>query len=303
MVNKNTASQRTLVNAFKAADLTLVILDAPMRASATEAGSEIFEMNILRIIPKKASSEVFRIYPGHIDNRIQVLNVDKHIKQLVLLVHEPERSFVREVRERKWLTKETFCREYAIKLTDVISLTSVGKATIFKIRSKTSSLKRHYLCGMDDRQLFIAQLRNGVSTVANAHASLKSPTVTFAEGKAPGRTKRQGEWFFVNPTKEELSQLKDLIKAKTLPIRKNMPIGAVEVGRHVQPVGNPHTAEEIVVITASEGGALGVSARGREMYVRGKVRHKDHPTVSFSEWRKVIRNREASGGSGINWID
>jgi hypothetical protein len=80
-----------------------------------------------------------------------------------------------------------------------------------------------------------------------------------------------------------------------------VPIG-IHAGRRG---GNPHTADELLKLTAS---VLehGFSVRRRDdIFVRGKVRHKDHATVSFSEWRKVIANTETSAGrmEGVNWVD
>jgi hypothetical protein len=296
-------SHAALIQQFAKASLKLKISDKPIRGNG-----QIFEMDIQREFSGNRRSEYFRIYPGHEDNRIEVVGTDKQIGQLVLMVHEPRRAFVDTV----WgdADRATFLKEHpALKPTDVLGVVGGQKKhTQYRVRQFTSPLKRHYLAGVDERQLFIAQLTIGCSTVREAHASLKSPTVTFAEGRAPGRTVRQGEWFFVNPTPEELRILKTMIKKNQAVVEKKVPIGAMESEtrgpKRRQPSGNPHTADEAVAIS---GATLehGFTVRGRrEIYVRGKVRHVDHATVSFAEWRKVIRNQEANGAaSGIGWID
>jgi hypothetical protein len=67
--------------------------------------------------------------------------------------------------------------------------------------------------------------------------------------------------------------------------------------------GNPHTADELVKISAPKLDHGFTVNQREDIFVRGKVRHKDHKTVAFKQWRKVIRNAELAPTSGINWID
>jgi hypothetical protein len=43
------------------------------------------------------------------------------------------------------------------------------------------------------------------------------------------------------------------------------------------------------------------------VFVRGSIRHKDHKTVRFSQWREVIANNEGdtarATASGVFWVD
>jgi len=130
---------------------------------------------------------------------------------------------------------------------------------------------------------------------------LKTSTVTFAEGKTSGRTVRQGEWFFVNATPDEETEIKMVIRKKARVIQKKMSLHMLTGTRG----GKPHVVDEAIKML---GMALvhGFSVRGAvrdEVFVRGRVRHADHKTVSFSSWRKVIRNNEPGQASGIRWID
>jgi len=137
--------------------------------------------------------------------------------------------------------------------------------------------------------------------VRDAHDSLKTSTVTFAEGKAPGKTVRQGEWFFVHPTKEEKEAITAVTRKKRGAILRKTAIGAG---------GNPHVAEELIRMPSEAVGlklAHGYPVQSRDaIYVRGGIRHVDHKTVKFKTWRRVIRNNEPSGAAapaGVGWID
>ncbi len=123
---------------------------------------------------------------------------------------------------------------------------------------------------MDERQLFVCQLPRGCSSVTDAHRALKRTELVIAEGRAPGRTVRQGEWFGAG--------------------------------------GHPHRADEIVRIPGRVL-QHGWPIRENDVYVRGTVQHVDHAAVKFATWRKVIRNNEVGGAAapltqnGVFWVD
>jgi hypothetical protein len=89
-------------------------------------------------------------------------------------------------------------------------------------------------------------------------------------------------------------------------IRKKVNIGSV-LGRSR---GNPHVADELVVLPLGTKDSVGTSEfrlRRKRVFIRGCVRHIQHPTKRFSHWREVIENDEGAtsqgGSSGIFWID
>jgi len=290
----------SLERKFEEAGLGLKVLSEPIRGGGGQI-AEIVQLDIGRRLNGSRRTEFFRVWKGNEGNRVEVLNIDKKLKQLVLLVHEPKREFEMEMRissyEKKRLGGDNWLNVWLFntgaKKEDVVRVT---KSSVI-MRQSTSSSKRHFLLGVDERQLFIAQLARGVSAVREAHASLGSTALTLAEGKQRGRTKRQGEWFFLNVSAAECETLRSAAK-KGL-VQKKVPIGTG---------GNPHVADELVHITPK---LLrhGFSVHGRDdVYVRGKIRHVDHKTISFKAWRKVIRNNEGGGGSsspssGVFWID
>lgn len=296
-------SHENLIKRFATAGLELKISNKPLIRSA---GTEIVQIDIGRKISGSRRQEWFNIFPGHEDNRIEVMGTDKRIGQLVLMVHEPAREFKTEVpfAARACKTAQEVVDRLGVQIRNVVR--EGGK---WLIKSKTSSQKRHFLCGLDERQLFIAQLTRTCTTVKEAHDSLKTVTVTLAEGKV-GKATRQGEFFFLPVTKEERDLIELGLKKNLLVVEKDAPIGPFlegvrGMGRKVrQRVGNPHTASELIILPGTPL-QHGFGVRSREVFVRGKVRHTDHATVSFKQWSKIIRNSEANTGNvtGVGWVD
>lgn len=165
--------------------------------------------------------------------------------------------------------------------------------------------------GLDERQIFMAQLsagaRNNCTSVKLAHDSLRAATVTLADGVYE-KTVRQGEWFFLQVDHDTCKFLDDQIKKGKITLEEKQPIGGTSRGRsgNRMVAGNPHTADEMVVIP---GVPLdhGWPVRQNDIFVRGAVRHKDHKTVKFTSWKRVLKNRENNQGRGITpgstWID
>ncbi len=138
---------------------------------------------------------------------------------------------------------------------------------------------------MDERHLFIAQFQGG-TTVKDAHRKLKPDAVVAADRSAPGRTLRQGEWFFVKVPAFELRMIGEQIRKSPHFVERGVSIGGN---------GRPHVADELL------------RAVGPKVYARGRIRHPDHKTLSLAEWRQVHRNTELQaprlGSNGIYWFD
>jgi hypothetical protein len=172
--------------------------------------------------------------------------------------------------------------------------------------------KQKFLCGHDERHWFVAAIPENepVSTVAGAKIALKPEAVRTREGllgisrKASFQRRnsafiRQGEWFFV-PT---------ALEADPLLVLKNEPLSRGNGGK-------PHWAEEcyrsggdtVYVsarypngLTAEEYKKLSASERHQgfnsmkrdaAVYVRGKISHPDHETVTLHGWHRVLMNTE-----------
>ena len=183
-------------------------------------------------------------------------------------------------------------------------------------RRVPSDRKQKFLCGHDERAWFVAAVPEaaGASNVPTAMAALKPPGVRAAEARAhvpaAGRNRRknrafvrQGEWFFV-PLARALHVDEALVLRNERLVRSSG--------------GKPHVAEfcyrtggEVVYYGPAQYGVLGerkyrelvlrsphLKASFRQMranagvYVKGRVRHPDHKTITLHDWHEVQMNTE-----------
>lgn len=296
--------RKNLVKAFDKAGLRLELLKEPIRSGTGMA--DIVQLDVGRNLRGNGRTEWFRLWPGHENNNIQVRDADKKNKQVVLLVNEPTREFEEKVPIRKAWGKG---RSLSPTRDEIKQDLGSGERILRRnkeewvVLRKTSADTRYFLMGVDERQLFIAQLAEPCTTVAQAHFSL-SRTVLTADGKRKGSAlDRQGEWFFWETDQRARETIDEEIAKNRLVVHKKVPIGSFAA----RGGGNPHTVDELVVIPAINKLAHGFGVRPRSVYVRGKVRHVDHKTIKFSHWREVVANNEGATArataSGVYWVD
>jgi len=258
----------SLSRPFESAGLRLVLPDRPL----VQLNAEIFQMDIHR----ERGPETFRLWKGHASNSVRVTDTDKGRRQLVLLVQEPPRPFEETVSKRRFDVPPPQVRDLRL-------LKENAETWVFE--RWTASTMRRYLCGMDERHLFIAEFQGG-TTVRDAHRLLKPEAVLDADRSAPGRTLRQGEWFFVRIPAAEMRLLELRIRESPYIVRRAESLGGN---------GRPHLADEVVRLDPER------------VYARGRIRHPDHKTLVLSEWRRVHRNAEvraaSMGSNGVFWVD
>jgi hypothetical protein len=183
-------------------------------------------------------------------------------------------------------------------------------------RDESRSARFRMLCGHDERHWFVAGIANrSANSIDAAMESLKPGTAKRAQAAKHVRAKRlhsrrnagflrQGEWFFIPAPEFEPGPLTS--------IQRNEPLS-----RGVR--SKPHWAEQLVrtggeqvwltkrsqdVFTEAEREELFAAdpiARGwvwrkrmrnADVYVRGRVRHSDHATITLPIWHSVIMNTE-----------
>ena len=280
-----------LTKQFNDANLPLELLGRPF----ANRDENIFQMDIVR----RARAEIFRLFPGHETNQVLVQGKEPQIRQLVLYVREPKRFF--EVEHRINLaTKDRAIKAIKERNGRILRVTQ----DLVVEQQSTPDNKRHYLVGHDEAHLFIAQLPAGVSTVRRAHEVLRAP-------EARGRdARRQGEWFFIDISTDERKIVEHL--ASQSRVQKDAGIGGnfrnSSFGRRPRKVrqllsAHEHVAEELLAVPLGEG-----RNRSYTIYVRGKVRHVDHKTITLRDWKRVALNNEeaqrtGTRARGINWID
>jgi len=170
--------------------------------------------------------------------------------------------------------------------------------------------KAKYLCGHDERHWFVAGVANNVTTVRTAMESLQPPPVAEKTRRLKTKDKlsrrndafvRQGEWFFVPEPKLRLPATAQVYKHE--PLRRNTrskPHMAEELTRHGGTVvylcshfRTGATAKQWREHKAS--GAFchaNTAVRDAIVYVRGKISHADHKTVTLKGWHRVFMNNE-----------
>jgi hypothetical protein len=284
IVERAALERAHLKKSFDSVPVGMKLLDGPI----DPGNPAIFQMNINR---SARFGEYFQVWPGHRSNEVEVLAVDRSCVQLVLRVKEPRRRFVQIVRKMPWSKVED---------VEARALSSGGrilKETRYDwwLEMWTPSVDRRYLCGRDDLHLFIAQVPEG-DTVVGAQESLKPDDVRRAEALSPVGVLRQGEWFFLPPSRDESERLGKHLRERPRALRLAAPVGQG---------ANPHVADFVVtidrrVLTEHR------EYRRPEVYARGAVVHPDHRPLWLEDWRRVVRNREVGGSSDglrIRWID
>jgi hypothetical protein len=171
--------------------------------------------------------------------------------------------------------------------------------------------KEHFLCGHDERHLFVAAVE-AVSTVAAAKASLKPHEILHREvgknvEKANRRKtdifRRQGEWFFL-PAE---------VAAPASLILRNEPLVRGRGSKpHIAQFAYRYGGEPVKVCSKYPQGVtlkqFESLIRGNQraknwgwtdmrrnaaVYVMGYIRHPDHATIVLDGWHRVLMNREA----------
>jgi len=298
----------SLTEKFKEAGLVLIEESAPFIRGVR--GPEIVQIDIGRNLKGKGvREEYFRIFVPK-TALLQVRDIDPVAQQLVLLVKEEAATFTEDL--TFWSSKVTGSfesRVEEIKKDKGIKVIKISKPNpgrgrgVVTVERATSRSTRYFLMGVDERQLFIAQCNNAVTTVPQARQSL-GRTVQFVEGKRRGSSlDRQGEWFFLETSLATRDRIEKGLKSGECLLLKK-----VSIGQHLgRAGGNPHVAEELVKVKPTALGH-GFPIRQRsDVFIRGKVSHKDHKTVKFSQWREVIANSEgataSATASGVGWMD
>ena len=233
---------------FDKAKVPVKIESYPINSMVMVLNSQdIFQMTI-DTRGKKNRREYFRIYCGQSNNEVRVIDIDSKLQQAILQVKEPIRMYMVKTWNRE--KKEWQYRP-----------------------QQTPGFLRNYLMGMDENHLFIAELPNNlgpINKIKDAHTVLK-PKIVIQREKKLNKINRQGEWFFIPTTSEEVESIEENLQF----IEKKMPL-EINGGR----TRNPHIADELVNIQ-------------NNLYVKGKISHVEHKTLKLNGWFKVMRNNEA----------
>ena len=176
--------------------------------------------------------------------------------------------------------------------------------------------KNKYLCGHDERHWFVAGLPESapVGTVRQAMEALQPAEVRSAvarnrvSGKTRNRRKnaafiRQGEWFFI-PASNFFIEEKLVLQNEPLSRGNGGKPHWVEFcfrtgGETVHvcsryPNGVNDSRYHKILSENSKAKSWGwrTMRRNPGVYVRGRVRHPDHATITLQGWHRVVMNTE-----------
>lgn len=306
-------NRETLKKKFEDVGIAVKMLKEPF-LSGRPGAAAVFGMRVGRKVGGNSRHEWFDIFLPE-DALVDVACSDKKSGQVVLSVKEPRREFFvpvpsHDIRNAKKNTdpnknwQHTLIAQLQKQNPNLKHNDILFNGSSVNIRNWTRASAQHYLAGMDERQLFIAELSKPATSMKQAYDLLKPNGVTLAEGKR--KVIRQGEWFFLELTPEEKASVELYTKKKLAIIHRKKNIGEVIAGRRIG--GNPHVVDEMIAFDPPRL-EHGFSVRPRsDFFCRGKVRHRDHETVELKTWMRVIRNTEANAGGmftsdGIRFID
>ena len=182
---------------------------------------------------------------------------------------------------------------------------------------------RHFLCGHDERHLFVAGVDARVPTVAAAMEALKPDVVLASQAKHNVRARarnrrrnpaflRQGEWFFL-PRPAFTPEQPALVRHNE-PIRRGGGKAHVveylyrQAGERVcvcdrYPRGIGERAYQALLKSRPQAARWNwrLMTRTSQVYGCGRVRHPDHATIVLPTWHLVVVSREA--GANVTFLD
>lgn len=150
-----------------------------------------------------------------------------------------------------------------------------------------------FLMGIDETSHFISQLPSHPSTVRVAHQVLRPTSV-------PKNALRQGEWFFIPATPEEVEAI---VKAYAEPMYNIRSRGAIrqvseatlrQMGFHRYPRSRVNPTFTMLEGGSSHRVAQGIRI-GEDRFATGLVydtREGRHEPLTLNGWYKVVRNTE-----------
>lgn len=245
------------------------LTDRPF-ASGTNADF-VFGMTI---DDRETDHERYTIFPGA-KSQIQVTDTNRHHNQLVVHVTEPELTFQQDM-----LFEDA--HDLGRRLSEPgVKLLSIDGPHLAHIQRRATRDERAFLLGRDERHRFIAQLPKLVTSVPEAHATLRPSGIST-------QAKRQGEWFFDPVTHERQHEIEALYHTAACFVRRDAAINNA--------ILSPHVASEIVRIRT---GVTEVEV------VRGTIiqepRHR--PLHLGDQFHTVHRNLEVQLPRAFGWVD
>jgi hypothetical protein len=177
--------------------------------------------------------------------------------------------------------------------------------------------KSKFLCGHDERHWFVAGIpeKAPVGTVRQAKEALKPTEVQTAQARKGLRAKvrnrrknaafiRQGEWFFLPVlgfTVDEILVLPNEPLRRGNGGKPHWAEWCYRTGgetvyvckRHPNGVTEDQYKEILADNPKAKGWGWRIMRRNPGVFVKGRIRHADHATITLNGWHQVLMNTEA----------
>ncbi|APZ93328.1 hypothetical protein [Fuerstiella marisgermanici] len=197
---------------------------------------------------------------------------------------------------------------------DVLDVQPADRHLLLLVRE--DGAKNKYLCGHDERHWFVAGIPESapVGTVRQAMEALQPVEVRSAvarkrvSGKSRNRRRnaafiRQGEWFFLPEAHMAVEESLVLTNEPLSRGNGGKPHWAefcyrtggetVHVcGRHPNGVTESQYRKILSGNSHAKNWRWRTMRRNPGVYVRGRVRHPDHATITLQGWHRVVMNTE-----------
>lgn len=184
--------------------------------------------------------------------------------------------------------------------------------------------KHKFLCGHDERHWFVAGIpeKAPVGTVRQAKEALKPAEVRSVQARkglratARNRRKnaafiRQGEWFFLPVGDMAIDEKLVLPNEPLSRGRGSKPHWAEFCYRtggemvyvcNRYPNGVVEAQYKVILSSSPKAEAWGwrTMRRNPGVFVRGRIRHADHATISLHGWHQVLMNTEGQSKAMLN---
>lgn len=205
---------------------------------------------------------------------------------------------------------------------EVLDADAVDRHLLLLVRE--DGQKNKYLCGHDERHWFVAGIPESapVGTVKQAKQALQPSEVQFAvsqkqlSSKSRNRRKnaafvRQGEWFFL-PVSD--FAVDECLILKDEPLRRGnggkphwvdycYRTGGETVyvcDRHPNGVTEQQYRKILSNNSKAKSWKWNTMRRNPGVFVRGRVRHSDHATITLQGWHQVVMNTENQSRAMLN---
>ena len=205
-------------------------------------------------------------------------------------------------------------------MLDLLVMDVQAKSRHLLLMVKGKDLFHKYLCGHDERHWFVAAVpeSSGASNVPQAMEALKPDMVKEAQGVSirSQRIIRQGEWFFIPQPDMEVDEA--LILTKEPLVRGGGKPHVAEfayreggelvyVHRH-NPNGLTQEEYNEFMKQDEEARSRGLKTpthpstwrrmmRNMDVYVKGRISHSDHATITLNGWHQVAMNTEVESSA------